>query len=438
MLSFLLSRLAVVFVAFVAAAASIIALLFLVFPKSTFEDKAADLLPKDATRALFEEITPVELRVWSEILPALRGVPALTRGSPVALLENGWAIFQPRTAAISGAKTVGEFSVTASSPEVLMLIGRGADRLSSLAMLRRSSLPQASQRIYIRKDLLPSSDTLGDELLHAFVKNTSGIALHSSASGSVLLWENASQQSATFSPWVADDAADAFLALGDAEQQWTLLMDRLSPATANVLSSLAATSVREHFGNDISWTFDVLPLLKGETKITTRQTQSGALFLIEGLHDAPNGIFARMHTSVEQALPKSMIESNEFDARFSSDRLLSDTSKITKKIGKENGWDVQDTTLTNGRGLTTALRGNNFLVSNDTTWIRERLKVTSPILSKLPSQGASILAGGQADATTLRPHFQDSPLLTAILPSGGSFLWSLEQRGNVMMLRWTK
>ena len=114
----------------------------------------------------------------------------------------------------------------------------------------------------------------------------------------------------------------------------------------------------------------------------------------------------------------------------------SHTSKIVKKTGKVNGWDVQDTTLTNGRGLVTALRGKDFLVSNDAAWIREPLKETSPTLRKLPSQGTSILAGGQADTTTLRNHFQDSPLLSAILPSDGSFSWSLEQRGNLMMLRW--
>ena len=438
MLSFLFSRIALVFVAFVAAAASIIALLFLVFPKSTFEDTPADLLPRDATLALLEEITPRELQTWSEILPVLQNVPPTPKqGSSVALFENGWAILQPRTAEVPGAKTIGQFSVQEYPPELFTLIERGSDRLSSLPTLRRSTLPGASQRIYIRKDLLPSSHTLGDDLLRIFVKNTPGIALHSSASGAVLVWENTSQQGETFSPWVSAPDADGFLALRNAEQHWTQVIDALPSETARILSSLAETSVHEHFGGDISWTFDVLPLLKDHTRIVTRRTESGALFLMEGQHDAPNAVFARMHKSVEQALPKSMIESNEFDARFSSDRLLADTSKITKKTGKENGWDVQDTTLTNGRGLVTAIRGKDFLVSNDAEWMRERLKETSPVLQKLPSQGTSILAGGQADATALRDHFQDSPLLTAILPSGGVFLWSLEQQNNVMMLRWS-
>jgi hypothetical protein len=217
----------------------------------------------------------------------------------------------------------------------------------------------------------------------------------------------------------------------------------IAPDALFALKSLITDAIRGRVGKDVSLTYDVLPLLEGETALhlgtegNTKETR----FLLEGtLTDGVQERLDLIVASFRSSLPAVKRETLTFEKGFTSDTLAEDTNAVEAQTLSVEGWEIH-TVLhkESGHALVAAVKGDRFLLSDSPAAIEARVRRTLPSITLAGIHG-SLLAGGivnrrEAGALGLQA-LREAWTTAAALPSslGDTFLWSLVREHNRLVL----
>lgn len=130
-------------------------------------------------------------------------------------------------------------------------------------------------------------------------------------------------------------------------------------------------------GEDVSFTYDILPLLERPSSIHVRKENDRVDVLLIGsienrkmLHQ----IFERMHASYAATLPTATIVRRVLDTRFTSLDARHDPTLITHETYTDNQWDIERTKGKNSQQeLITATKGNLFIMTSHATLLESAL-----------------------------------------------------------------
>ncbi|MDD4628227.1 MAG: hypothetical protein PHE68_02415 [Candidatus Peribacteraceae bacterium] len=449
--------------ALIGGAILMIALIVIVSSLQSYTQKPEDLLPADATIAVFVNPTEDSLRSYDLWLPILTHLPVLSNKSAVALLAlpqggQGIVVFArrsatqaeaPATAAGENIRTMGSFSVLASSPDVWPLIDASSMRLAQFKPFRtlsRNKGPTLSWN-YLRASVLPLSGSLTDTLLSSlFFGKAACLAVtpHNEQGRTVVEIENETSfwDTASAAPLPPVPSNPVFsISLPGAENLLKEILENLPRDRRFTLESTLLTRMTDTFGNEASMEFDLLPLLKDSIAFSlTEHAEKKPSFLLSGTADEAtlSPLLTRLHDSVHAGLPSARVVTRILDkGRYVFRNLRSDTSGTEEKKEKKGEWQLHSTIhAVDGKGLFSAVNGKSYLLSNDAELIAE---VTGGSGSLLSSPEAA-LARGSLDLSFLTSSglSATSSLLTfpsPLFPEKAKTLrWLLSRRNTVTTL----
>ncbi|MBI3331484.1 hypothetical protein HYZ99_00815 [Candidatus Peregrinibacteria bacterium] len=450
MVSIALHRFSLILGACIASALSLGVLLLILRPALPPPSPAA-ILPATETVALFPSITEERLQDFAGLFPMLAGLPASE--TPLALLtyscgegctDTGWALFHDEE--VEGGEKVGSWHVRASSPDVMALLSdTGTGRLLNARPFQTAVHDRASD-VYLSPQFLPRSSNLEDQLLHTLLQGSTALALGETQSGWTLAINGAasplSQSVATNVQVQTDIALTA--SIGDARRLWQFLEDAIEPGQRSILSSLVSTTVERTLGPDVSFTYDVLPLLQ-KPVVLVATSGSGVTFAIEGSMDDRTVMaetLTRLQESMRRHLSQMMTVARTFDNRFPSVLLKQETSLLEIREGEEEDWSlIEISHRETGEGLVTARSGDRYAIGNDADLLRRVLRGEGVRVSFAPGTRAT-LAGGQVDLAELQAVITETPwkraLFGPVLRYRGPLTWSVTRSGDRTVVSFEK
>ena len=460
MASSFLARIGIIFTAFSAAMLSIVGLVLLVAPPSSFEGPAS-YLPKEGTLLLLHAETNDTVEMWGAVFPELDQIPIIQKPTDIALLEihceveersipspvtkaaaatvetceRGWVVFQETTDTTdaTGGQILGRFTVHASSPAVLEAIKPGSDRLTQNSLVR-IFVRDKTEYLFVRASALPkSTDPLEITLIQA-LPDDSSLLMSWNASGGTLTVEAILPLSSPVGEIVEASPESLFvLRAAGMNQLWKNLETSAAGEAQQMLEAKAVTAIQRRLGRDISFAYDVLPLLSQPFTLEERTGSGGLRFLLTGSDEdrtRTEATLGRIKSSVLMERSAIVVDERIFDDRFRSTILKRSMDDLEEETRAQEGWAI--TLLGTGHdGFAFATRGNQFALSDDPAWL---LAQTSAPLStlRLPGEGPA-LAGGKAEIPRASP---DGRLFSLLFPSGENIRWALRQRGANLRLEW--
>ena len=234
------------------------------------------------------------------------------------------------------------------------------------------------------------------------------------------------------------------LVIGDAAMSSTLA--RLSsalpaPLTEPITGALRA-ELQDLFGEDLSPTHDLLPLLKGNALLQLGKNGSGttAIFLEGSVTDrtATEARLSLLHLHFQEILPGSDEIHRTFEHGQTFDDLRESSGAVIQTTRHWNEWEIHETrSVQSGRHFVTALSSDRFLASTSGDAVDAFLqeKYGHRTLSLTPPGGIRI-GGGLIDIDAMRD------LITFFLPRGvslpsmhGIYRWSVVQNGKHVTVR---
>ncbi|MFA6259204.1 MAG: hypothetical protein WCX29_01180 [Candidatus Peribacteraceae bacterium] len=235
----------------------------------------------------------------------------------------------------------------------------------------------------------------------------------------------------------AHSACIATCIRGNVAWAWHAIQTHLTEEEANILQSIAMQWFVQAFGENVSWTYEILPLLtKGALQVEL--PASGSLLTIEGTaasEKAAATLAERLHQSHAERYVPTEVQKTLLDERFPVQDI-----RIAEKqepiMSHSNSWRIQQSgNAVEKTLLITAVRGSNFIVSQN-----PQLPAILAAESKAPSTRLHL--AGHIDkaalADLLAPYGIENLqewLYIPIPPLSEQFSWELEQEGLVRTLR---
>jgi len=413
----------------------------------------ADLLPADETLVLFSSADDALLRQYETWLPILKTLPAAEIPRTVAVVQvphegKVMAVFARRPVAPdalpSGAKwtqrEVGPLLVSASSPTVFPLLQEPAQPLHSsqaFTLLARGETEQ-SPWIFVKHALLPAPATLTDSVLDAlFLHSASHLGIFPrSGSGMVVRLFPATANGRSLPlPHTTGTMPEFSIALARPDMTLAALQNGLSHENRAMLDTRILTFISETFGDDISFTYDVLPLLTRPARISVSRTASGTLsLLLQGSASDAAPAIARLHEAFRGSRTTARTVTRVFDNRYTFRNVRDDTHMITDELAPVGGMQMRKTIHATQGQFCSAIQEEDFLLSTDCALLERT------ILGRPQGPGASALAAGTFSSASLSSLLGSSlpSLLTPsspLLPTGSDALqWSLSRQGDILTL----
>ncbi len=402
----------------------------------------ADILPADSTVALVHyPLLPELEEPVKALFPILQSAPHAS-GSIVAVLRlpdepspAHWIVFTPDTQPQEGDNQgfIGRYFYRASDVKILEQLGHEMP-LSHDAFFSVIEKEDPSDFLYLRTDALPETNTLTDRITHAMLKDTKWISMSRGADAYVIKLAGSFKDflGADFDVSHSDDAKE-ILALNDGASLWDFAKSAVTSDDAALLESAMLQSIRDHFGDDVSLQYDLLPLLQKPSMLSV--SSSGG-FLFAGSADTATlkATLLRLHASVRSVLPRITINQYEI-GQFSANVVMEDQGGITEETWSQDGYEITRTGPRNGSGgFLTAVRNNDFFISNDRNLLEEALKAppSFPFSSNAPMD-----AGGIISSERIEP-LRGAPLFS-LFPPGKSLLWSLvpvDRSLKLLLISW--
>ncbi len=194
-------------------------------------------------------------------------------------------------------------------------------------------------------------------------------------------------------------------------EYWTQLLENLPEESKSITEGIIRNIAHNLFGNDVSWEYEILPLLQREETIELAYDANDTIrFAIHGGTSTPKKIttlLSQLHTSLQTTFNATEIRTRALDGRFTSrDIRMTDTPRAELK--RVNGWQISETrNKDNSLLLVTALKGNEFVVSNTEEAISVLEDATSQNRLQPPVAGntldrSKLLATGLTDKKALQ------------------------------------
>jgi len=449
--------------ALIGGAILLIALIVIVSSLRSYTQKPEDLLPADATIAVFTNPTEQSLRSYDLWLPVLTHLPTLSSKSAVALLAlpnggQGIVVFArrsgtqtdtPPNGANENIRTMGSFSVLVSSSEVWPLIDAPTMRLAQFKPFRtlsRGKGPTVSWN-FLRASVLPLSGSMSDTLLSSlFFRKATYLAITPQNNQGRTIVEIESETSfwdtASASPLPLVPSHPIFsVSLPGAGNILEEIMGDLPRDKRITLESTLLTRMADTFGDDASMESDLLPLLKDSIAFSlTNHADKKPSFLLSGTADEAtlSPLLTRLHDSVHAGFPSARVVTRILDkGRYVFRNMRSDTSGVEEKEEKKGEWQLHSTIHAgDGKGLSSAVNGKSYLLSNNAKTITEVIEGSGSLLSS----PEAALARGSIDLSFLTSSglSASSSLLTFPSPlfpeKADSLRWLLNRRNTVTTL----
>lgn len=298
-----------------------------------------------------------------------------------------------------------------------------------------AALAHQPNSIALRIDALPPEKTLAGRIAAAaFLADAEWIQVRNDRKSRVLAlagsFENV--EGADLEMPIASEAKEA-LAMSNPERFFRDLNATLAKHDSALLQSIVLQRVRDVFGTDVSFTYDVLPLLQAPA-ILMSSTSGG--FLLAGSADEHvlQEILPRLHGSVRTVLPHSTINRYEI-GQFSANVVMEDQGGIIEERWPAEGYDITRTGPKNGSGgFLTAVRNRFFLLSNDRNLFQANLM---PPGNPFPGDGR-VQAGGIVSKERIDALRAGSALFS-FLPTNTSIRFSvlpMDQNLKFIFIRW--
>ncbi|MDO8469296.1 MAG: hypothetical protein Q7S29_06105 [Candidatus Peribacter sp.] len=413
----------------------------------------ADLLPADETLILFSSADDALLRQYEPWLPILKTLPVAEIPRTVAVVQvpnegKALVVFARRPVAPdalpSGAKwtqrEVGPLFVSASSPAAFPLLQEPARPLRSsqaFILLARGETEQ-SPWIFVERSLLPVPATLTDAVLDTlFLHSTTHLGIFPrSGSGMVVRLFPASADGRSLPlPHTMDRMSEFSIALARPESTFQMLQNALTPENRIMLDTRVLTFTSGTFGDDVSFAYDMLPLLVRPARISLSQTASGGMsLLLQGSSADAAPAIARLHEAFRGSRTTARTVTRVFDGRYTFRNVRDDTHMVTDESAPVGGMQMRKTIHATQGEFCSAIAGEEFLLSTDCVLLERTL------LERPHGPGASALASGTFSSKALSSLLGSAlPALlnpsSPLLPANGDALqWSLSRQGDILTL----
>lgn len=412
----------------------------------------ADVLPAEETLVLFSSADDALLRHYEPWLPLLKNLPPAPLSRTVAVLQipgadKALVVFARRPVAPdalpSGAfwtrREVGPLLVAASSPVVFPLLDTPPKPLGSSEAFSLLARGEAEQQpwIFVQRALLPIPASLPDAILDTILlKSVTHLGiLPRSGSGMVVRLFPAGDAGDSRPLPPLPGPAFFSLALNRPDVMFHALENGLSAERQTLLSAHVLTFFETLFGDDLSFTYDVLPLLSGPARLSVTRTASGALsLLLQGSAPDAAAKITVLHSAFRGSRTSARTIVRPFGDRFIFRNVRDDTTMITNNDIDIAGFQMHKTAHTEQGEFCSAVQGEKFLIATDCALLQHTL------LKYHENPGSSAIATGLFPS----PHY---PALSAdILPTllqpaspllpirADSLQWTLSRQGDVLTL----
>jgi|GEM_PF-6804615 len=417
--------------------------------------KPATNLPALETVALFSHVTSKELAPYDAVFPVLSGVPTLSSPAHVAILQlagnrMAWIVFPQKdevplqASANITHERVGTLGIlTSGEPDIMELLRPTVNRLQDDYDFRALSGVMGNMKpwVLLRPSLMTSTQlTTTDADLLTLLPKESLVAV-SLGTSSLFFSKSrlADAPSIVLSQPSFLEQPDKVMTFSRGDDWWKLVTETSLSRQAKI-----QTWARQTFGTDVSFTYDVLPLLHGASHMEMRTIADQHSFVFTGKADTERlaqSIY-RLHASMLRKHASIKVVNQTLDAKqgFTLQAVMEDTEQTTS-TKEQDDWQIQ--TSGSGSGmLVTALKDKSFIIASHPQLVQKVIRdqpskrVTLPIPASWPV--TSLKAGGhltEQHVRTLWP-LEQSGLLPLFFPNllqntTVSVQWSLAENASV-------
>lgn|GEM_PF-3138188 len=402
----------------------------------------ADYLPSDRVDALFLDYDNHTRKTFERAYPELRALESVTAPAHVAILTGppgvrDWILFEEDETDVS--TRVGRFTVRASSQSALQ------------AIVREGTLGGDGEYLALTRGLAPTGRSAFLRLERAAGSGAVRVPLfwESDGSGATLSVRGApplSTRALSTAVVPLDPKPSMMVAFYAAPSLWDWMTGILPSPQRLGTQALLEQWTASWLGSDASVTYDLFPLLDEPTRLATRSAGSGTSVFLEGSSTHALEMRAaidRLHESTKRTLSTIVKRTRTFDDRFTSVTMEEDPEALREEKTRRGGWDIRTTTNASGRGLLSAVRDNDYLLSTDAAWFAQALDVYEGKQSRTPmtelsspgllatgqASRAAFLTAGAAEWTALLPTLRD----ISWIPEGAVLDWAALRRGDVLL-----
>lgn len=238
------------------------------------------------------------------------------------------------------------------------------------------------------------------------------------------------------------------MTVGDGRRLWKTMEERMDVPLRRILYALVGSETEGLLGKDVSFTYDVLPLLQKPFTVHVSKSGSALRYALGGSMDDRHQLIQnleQLHQSVGRSLPTVSLITRDLD-EFRSILVKQNASLLEQTEGNEGGWKLRSTRhRETDAGLISATRGDRFALGNDAalvTALMDDKGTRTPFPTLYFGGSRSVLAGGIVDLAPWRAEMTWTPwkqmMLGPILRHEGRLIWHIEKTGNALVISFQK
>lgn len=392
-------------------------------------------IPAKETVALFQHITKTDATDIARSFPLIATVPLTDKPSVVVFLKTasgatGWAVLEPQEEGTS------PFDVQVSDPQFTPLfqaIAHPLGRDYTYSVLRGESTDGFSA--YVR---FPDVQLAETSPIFSLIQAKKPITIAMTTDG--LRVRFLKDNDVNF-PTLATTPKDIFVHpiliahLSNGKAGLELIGSLMKPAPLLVTQTVLRQSIASLFGPDISPSYELPILLRGQTTVQVAKSETGSALriVIEGQVPRERNILERLKTLFTAELAAITTDDDLFDDKFSMKSVRQDNSLIEDTKREENGWTIESIHQKGTEKiLLLGLRGSRYLLSNDAAAFEKGISMEAAALTPLSSIPAGL---GLIDSNQMHTFLLQN--LRTVWPSsleipsgtGGYLKWKMTQEG---------
>jgi hypothetical protein len=251
------------------------------------------------------------------------------------------------------------------------------------------------------------------------------------------------QETVTYS-----DANTLLVHANNIEELWHMVTEQETRGGAQTLNSIINKRLLSYFGPGVSFSYDILPLLRNEKTLELSQNGSGSTFFT--LHGASSNsvdlarTLALLHTSIRGEIDSTVITQRKLNDRFYAKDIRMEGSQYTSSSTVED-WQIEQTHSPKGiLLLASATNGEAFILTNNPQSVSSL--TSGPKTPDLPFGDSitlpKVIAVGAVD-TDQFPNLLRSitPVVSEgevdqqhLLPVGSRIVWTLTESDTIRTL----
>lgn len=377
---------ALIVLAMVAGAIALVALISVAQSVNIYARTPEDFLPERATVLLMKHPTEDAILFWKERIPTIETVQTATAIDVAVIQVDGSEQAIAFSLEDKGEFTAGIYSLSVSDPGIAKHVQlqnmslKNNDTFKSL----RSQVRAKTLWMYMSPAVFQQKTEVDLRMLHAVLQDNTSPRAVSFEDETVSLSTPAENTRYAVAPASAPHMENRIFALSfanaaDALDVWK---KRLTANDAIILESLLRSTIKS-LGADVSFTYDVVPLLSEPGVLQISASGSSTTRMLSGTHAHTkklSDILERMHTSYAATLNATEVTSRVLDARFSTTDLRYNDDMVQKVVEDHDGWFVESTKKTDAEdGLFTAIQGNAFIITDTKAALLDAIRSSDPL-----------------------------------------------------------